>query len=120
MADDALNPVIVDSVKETTNYVFGPKSQTEPATNTGTSIAYQKVAQAASLAVQDGVDYQRNVLSISTVAQGKALALMFATKQTDPYMEILLLAMVASIGAVVTNGLIDAVAAGVVAKFPKS
>ena len=58
-------------------------------------------------------------MSISAVAQGKALALMFAEKKTDPYLEILLLAMLAPIAAVVTAAAVDAVAAEVAINFPK-
>lgn len=115
-----LNPQIVDAVSTSTGFVFGPMASAAAGSNAGTAIAYEKVAQAAALAVQDGTDYQRNVLSISTVAQGKALAMMFAEKTVTPYAEILLLAIVASIGATITVGLVNAAATEVASTFPKS
>jgi hypothetical protein len=45
--------------------------------NAGTPIAYQKASQALAFSVQDAVDYQRNVLSMTSAAEGKALQLMF-------------------------------------------
>jgi hypothetical protein len=115
-----VNLQILDAVSKSTGFVFGPNAGTAPAANAGAAIAYEKVAQAAALAVQDATDYQRNILSISTVAQGKALAMMFAEKTINPYAEILLLAVIASIGAAVTAGAVDLVAAEVAEKFPKA
>lgn len=115
-----LNTQILDAVSKSTGFVFGPNPGAMPAANAGTAIAYEKVAQAAALAVQDATDYQRNILSISTVAQGKALAMMFAEKTINPYAEILLLAIIASIGAAATTFAVDAVAEGVAKDFPTS
>ena len=123
-----LNTQIVDAVSTSTAFVFNPTASVAlgsnaagaSGSNAGTAIAYQKAAQAAALSVQDAADYQRNIMSISAVAQGKALALMFAEKKTDPYLEILLLAMLAPIAAVVTAAAVDFVAAEVASKFPKS
>lgn len=116
----AANPQIIDAVGRSTGFVFGPNAGAAPTANAGTAIAYQKVAQAAALAVQDGTDYQRNILSLSTVAQGKALAMMFAEKSVSPYAEILLLAMLAAIGATITVGQIDSAATTAASTFPKS
>ncbi len=55
----AANPQIIDAVGRSTSFVFGPNASAAPTANAGTAIAYQKVAQAAALAVQDGTDYQR-------------------------------------------------------------
>ena len=113
-----VNQQIVNAVSKSTGFVFGPNAGATPAANAGTAIAYEKAAQAAALAVQDATDYQRNVLSISTVAQGKALAMMFAEKTINPYAEILLLAIIASVGAAITAGAVDFVAAEVAKDFP--
>ncbi len=115
-----VNQQILDAVTSSTGFVFGPNVGNGSAANAGTAIAYQKVAQAAALAVQDATDYQRNVLSISTAAQGKALAMMLTEKTINPYAEILLLAMIASIGAAVTAGAVHTVAAEVAKDFPTS
>jgi len=115
-----VNPQILDAVSKSTSLVFEPNAGKGSAANAGVAIAYQKVAQAAALAVQDATDYQRNILSISTVAQGKALAMMFAEKSVSPYAEILLLAILATIGATMTVDLVNTAATKVATDFPKS
>jgi hypothetical protein len=115
-----VNPQILHAVSKSTGFVFNPSTGTGTGTAAGNAIAYEKAVQAAALAVQDAADYQRNVLSISTAAQGKALAMMLATKEVSPYGEILGLAMVASLGAVVTAGLASAgISAAIDFDFPK-
>lgn len=90
---DKVAPQIVDAVKVSTEYAFGiipgvtpsgssGSSGPTPAAaggglNAGTPIAYQKAAQALAFSVQDAVDYQRNILTMTSTAEGKALALMF-------------------------------------------
>ncbi len=92
---DKVAPQIVDAVKTSTEYAFGLIPGVTPAggsggsgggatpaasgggLNAGTPIAYQKAAQALAFSVQDAVDYQRNILSMTSAAEGKALALMF-------------------------------------------
>ncbi len=61
-----VNPQILDAVKQTTTFV------TSAAGNTGTGIAYQKVSQAAALAIQDAADFMRNLMTISATATGVA------------------------------------------------
>ncbi len=46
--------------------------------------------------------------------------MMFAEKSVSPYAEILLLAMLAAIGATITVGQIDSAATTVASTFPKS
>lgn len=116
----SVNPQILDAVGKSIGFVFAPNAGGAKGASAGAAIAYQKVAQAAALAVQDATDYQRNVLSISTVAQGKALALMFAEKKVDPYAEILQLAIQASSSAVKIFGEVNAAAVTVATSFPKS
>lgn len=73
-----VNPQILDAVKQTTTFV------TSAAGNTGTGIAYQKVSQAAALAIQDAADYMRNLMTISATAIGVS-----ATKMVeDPAVNI--------------------------------
>jgi len=93
---DIVNKQIQDAVKFSTQYAFGtaPDIQLPPSSgtaanttgpsgtgprafNAGTPIAYQKASQAMALSVQDAVDYQRNILSMTSAAEGKALQLMF-------------------------------------------
>ena len=110
------NPQIYDAVATTSGFVFGKQLGT--GTAAGNAIAYEKAAQAAALAVQDAADYQRNVLSICAVAQGKALAMMFITKTTDPYAEILTLAQAAATAATVVAGAASSAIATSLGEFP--
>src|SRR5262245_24582151 len=97
-----LNGPITQAVQATSDFVVGSPI--------GAAIAYQKVAQAAALRVQDATDYQRNVMSISTVAQGQALAKMFSAppESVVQYAPILVLAMLAPIAASIAAGQVDA------------
>lgn len=97
-SDTQVNQQIIDAVSKSTAFVFGqdPSSSNQSDTDgkaaaksndsAATAIGYGKVAQATAYSVQDAIDYQRNVMSVSNAAQGKALALMFedaAKKDVD-------------------------------------
>lgn len=83
-APDAMNQQILDAVQNSTEYAFGLKASLLPPVDNGTrlssgaAIAFDKAAQAAALSIQDASDYARNVMSIASVAQGKALAEILA------------------------------------------
>ncbi len=124
-----VNPQIVDAVKESTKYAFGVPAaspDTTPTYNAGEAIAFEKVAQACAYMVQDGTDYQRNILSVNSAAQGKALALMFKDLETggptSPSFEghalIFVLAIVGSFAAGLTGGFIGAEAGKILSDFP--
>jgi hypothetical protein len=114
-----VNPQITAAVRASSDFVFG--RQKGFGQEAGTGIAYQKAAQAAALSVQDAADYQRNVMSISTVAQGKALAMMFVDKENIPqYQTIFNLAMAAPGLAATAAGLVNNAATAMLNSFPKS
>ena|SRR2546423_15014633 len=113
---NGISPQILDAVTQSSAFVFGPQAGT--GTAAGNAIAYEKAAQAAALAVQDAADYQRNVLSISAAAQGKALAMMLATEKVAPYAEILGLAVIASMAATLTAGLASTAITKSLTDFP--
>jgi len=123
----AVNAQIVDAVRKSTGFVYGLEQVGTASAagvqqfNAGTSIAYEKAAQAAALAVQDATDYQRNVMSVSAVAQGKALAMMLAD---PPKAETLLIpyaaALVGSLLAGITASLASVEAGKALSMFPKS
>lgn len=123
----AVNAQIVDAVRKSTGFVYGME-QIGTATaagvqqfNAGTSIAYEKAAQAAALAVQDATDYQRNVMSVSAVAQGKALSLMLAEPATaSQYLTPYVLALVGSLAAGITASLASIEAGKALQEFPKN
>jgi len=128
--DDAttfVNPQILDAVKQSTTYALGfetlpsVKNDRSNRVSAGGAIAYDKAAQAAALAVQDAADYQRNVLSVSNVAQAKALAMMFADKQNIPqYATIFVLAIAGSLAASVTAGQVGVQMDTMLEKFPRA
>lgn len=121
----AVNPQILDAVDKSTGFAFGLAHQLLQAggssrLSSGAAVAFEKVAQATALAVQDATDYQRNVLSISNVAQGKALAMMFVDKQNIPkYAEILGFAIVSAAAAVFVAGEAGTKAAATLNGFPR-
>jgi len=122
-----VNSQIVDAVRKSTGFVYGlePVGTASEAGvqqfNAGTSIAYEKAAQAAALAVQDATDYQRNVMSVSAVAQGKALAMMLADPATaTQYLTPYVLALVGSFAAGVTASLASVEAGKALQAFPKN
>lgn len=142
-----VNPQIVDAVKVSTRYAFGIDPEIlppggagngaagagggaadpgGPAANAGTPIAYQKAAQALAYSVQDAVDYQRNILSMTSAAEGKALALMFediAAEQPEALAEhalVYILSMLGSLaGGLVAEQIANA-SGEALAKFPKT
>jgi hypothetical protein len=123
----AVNQQILGAVQASTDFVFGLKSQLQDAKpdgsriSAGAAIAYEKAAQAAAIAVQDAADYQRNVLSISTVAQGKALAMMLADQSKIPQGTVVfVLAMVASLAAALTAGQVGGEQTKMISAFPKA
>lgn len=81
---DKVNPQIIDAVTQSTEFALGfadlGVQGTEASTriSAGGAISYDKAAQAAAISVQDAADYQRNMLSISTAIQGKAMAMILA------------------------------------------
>jgi hypothetical protein len=100
----AVNDQIMGAVQATTEFSFGLTSQLNNSTGTtrlsaGVAIAYDKAAQAAALGVQDATDYERNVLSISSATQGKALAMILAGDNIENAAIAFVLALVASVVA---------------------
>lgn len=90
MADDAVNPQIVDAVTTSTEFALGfadlgtQTTVADTRISAGVAISYDKAAQAAAISVQDAADYQRNMLSISTAVQGKAMAIILASPAAPP------------------------------------
>ncbi len=100
----AVNTQILGAVEASTQFAFGLNNDLQTGMGTerlsaGVAIAYDKAAQAAALGVQDATDYERNILSISSATQGKALAMILAGTNTKDAGIAFLLALVASIVA---------------------
>jgi len=97
-----------------------PAPPVPPAPDDGAAIAYDKVAQAAALIVQDAADYQRNALALCTAAQGKALALMLQNPSQIEQLGIAyVMAMMGSAAASTTAALISEQAAAMLRNFPR-
>lgn len=102
----AVNPQIMGAVQATTEFAFGLTADLNDSTGTerlsaGVAMAYDKAAQAAALGVQDATDYERNILSISSATQGKALSMILSGDPTklEPAAIAFVLALVASVVA---------------------
>jgi len=70
-----LDPAIVDSIVQSQMATMSP----EVIAAGGAGKAYQDVAAAAAIAIQDATDMLRNVSTIATTAIGTALAELIAT-----------------------------------------
>lgn len=103
---DPVNSQILGAVQASTKFAFGLTAELNDGTgdtrlSAGVAIAYDKAAQAAALGVQDATDYARNVMSISSAAQGKALAMILSGDPTklEPGAIGFVLALIAAVVA---------------------
>jgi hypothetical protein len=108
-----VNPQILDAVTKSNQFVLGS------ATTEGRGVAYQKVAQATAFAIQDATDYMRNIMAISTAAQGIALQKMVENPATAPaYEPILQFAQAAVLAAQQNFSSIGTAATTVAKEYP--
>ncbi|MGD8908704.1 MAG: hypothetical protein PVF13_02910 [Chromatiales bacterium] len=125
-----VNGQVVDAVRTSTGAVMGafndyPDTSVAPVHGTSTvyanTIAYPKVSQAAAFAVQDATDYLRNIMTMSTTAQGVIFKLMVENEVKAPLYIPILQQMQAAVAASQEN--LEAVgksAAAVLSGFEKS
>ncbi|WP_395943769.1 hypothetical protein [Brevundimonas sp.] len=126
MSQTTVNPQIKDAVESSTNWAMG-FAKLEDGTSldvvrvsAGAAIAYDKATQAAALAAQDAADYQRNMLSISTTVQGKAMAMMLASSgMSEPALIAYAMALVSSLAAPIAAGMAAESVAKVLPEFPR-
>lgn len=111
-----VNAQIVDAVKQTRDAVhIGPDDKAKVVDS---GVAYQKASQAAAFAVQDATDYLRNIMAISSTAQGMALKLFLETK--DPtYVQIITQAQAAVTMAASNLETVGVSAISVATDFPR-
>ena len=118
-----VNSQILSAVENSTKFAFGYGSDIQAGAeplSAGAQIAFNKAAQAASYAVQDALDYQRNMMTILSTVQGQAFAIMFADESKIPQMAAILAAAAAQM--TLTTEAFSAVstaAAEVASTFPK-
>ncbi|MGD0190324.1 MAG: hypothetical protein ABSD74_06250 [Rhizomicrobium sp.] len=120
-----VNSQIVDAVRKSTRFAFGMQDDIDlpgdpVQLKAGAAIAYDKAAQAAALGVQDATDYERNVLAISSAAQGKALAMILANQNVEQAMLGFLFALIASFVAPIVVVEVGKAQTGMLTSFPKS
>lgn len=122
-----VNSQIVDAVTTSTEFALGFAplgTQTTEAgsrISAGAAISYDKAAQAAAISVQDATDYQRDVMSISAVVQGKAMAEILASPTpSEGAIVAYVLALVSSVAAPVSAGLASRSIVGALNDFPRA
>ena len=121
----AVNKQILDAVQASTEYAFGLNNQlqTDPGTDrlsAGAAIAYDKAAQAAALGVQDATDYERNVLAISSAAQGKALAMILAGDNVPDATIAFVLSLISSVVAPIVVYEVGQAQTAMLTNFPQA
>jgi hypothetical protein len=79
------NSQVLDVVRNTRAAVVGP----DVVWQTGAAKAFQFVAQAAAMAVQDATDNLRNVSTISTTAIGMAMAQLMSTGDAQTWWPVI-------------------------------
>ena len=125
-APTVVNPQIIDAVTQSTAFALGfaplgaQTSDPSKLVSAGAAIAYDKAVQAASLAVQDAADYQRNVLSLSAAVQGKAMAMILAEQDLEGAVVAFALALVSSFAAPIAAGEAATKITTAVTTFPRA
>jgi hypothetical protein len=120
----AVNQQILDAVQASTEFAFGLNNEMQDSIgkqrlSAGVAIAYDKAAQAAALGVQDATDYERNVLSISSAAQGKALAMILAGVKVEDAAVAFVLALIASVVAPIVVAEVGMAQTSMLTNFPQ-
>lgn len=113
MSDASLDPTIVDAISQAAQAVMAPGDVAA----SGTGKAYQLVAQAAALAVQDAADSLRNVATLADTASAAALAQLLATGEPK-YGQVIALAKTMKADALLSFDATVASAAKAVKTFP--
>lgn len=109
-----VNAQILDAVEKTKTAVLGV-AKTE-----GNGLACQMVAQATAMAIQDAVEYMRNVDAVAAAAIGVGLAMTLANENVSQATETIGLAQTAVTSAATNFATFGASAAIVLTAFPSS
>ncbi len=109
-----VNPQILDAVTQTNKNVL------QGARAAGSGIAYQHVAQSAAIAIQDAVEYLRNIAAVSTATTGVAMGMLLAEQRPQCANAALEAAQTAMKNASALFAEVGANAANVLKNFPSS
>jgi hypothetical protein len=114
MADLSVNYQVIDAINKVRDTVCAPNAVWE----TGSGKAFNFVAQATAMAIQDATDNLRNVSTMSTTAIGVAMTQLISSGDTATWSDVIKLAQ----GLVKTSASdfqdIGAAAAKVMRNFP--
>lgn len=109
-----LNGQIVDTIRQVRAAVSSPTSAVE----TGSAKAFNFVAQATAMAVQDATDNLRNISTMSTTAIGVAMTQMLSSGDIQTWVRVLELAQGLVTQSTKDFESIGNTAAEVLSKFP--
>lgn len=107
-----VNPQIVDAVQRSNESVL------KDARTTGSSVAYQHVAQSTAIAIQDAAEYLRSIAAISTATNGVALGMILAGQNAQDAAQAIDKAKSAMEGAVEAFQSVGQTAATILQGFP--
>ncbi|MQP68121.1 hypothetical protein GE253_22650 [Niveispirillum sp. SYP-B3756] len=108
-----VNPQVIDVINQVQQATMAP----QVVLTSGAGKAYQSVAQAAAIAVQDAADALRNATTIASTAAGVAMAQFLATGDSR-YKEALTLAQEMTKSATTDFSNIGTAASTVLKSFP--
>jgi len=114
MAELSVNHQVIDAIQKVRTSVSSPNAVWE----TGSGKAFNFVAQATAMAIQDATDNLRNVSTMSTTAIGVAMTQLISSGDTNTWSDVIKLAqgLVKSSADDFQN--IGATAAAVMKSFP--
>lgn len=107
-----VNPQIVDAVQRSNEAVL------KDARATGTSVAYQHVAQSTAIAIQDAAEYLRSIAAISTATNGVALGMILSGQNAGNASQAIEKATAALQGAVSAFQNVGETASSILQGFP--
>ncbi len=114
MADFPVNPQVVDAIQKVRTSVSSPEAVWE----TGSGKAFNFVAQATAMAIQDATDNLRNVSTMSTTAIGVAMTQLMSSGDAATWSSVIKLAQGLVKSSAEDFEKIGATAAGVMRQFP--
>jgi hypothetical protein len=114
MAEYPVNHQVIDAIQKVRTSVSTPEAVWE----TGSGKAFNYVAQATAMAIQDATDNLRNVSTMSTTAIGVAMTQLMSSGDTTTWSDVIKLAQGLVKSSAEDFEKIGTTAAGVMRQFP--
>jgi hypothetical protein len=114
MAEFPVNHQVIDAIQKVRTSVSSPDAVWE----TGSGKAFNFVAQATAMAIQDATDNLRNVSTMSTTAIGVAMTQLMSSGDTATWSDVIKLAQGLVKSSAEDFEKIGTTAAGVMRQFP--